>query len=92
MATAHSTTARNLCVAVTYTDVRIGALERAGETLKRRHLGGGEGGEDKDEGRVGVRSDNRPKHHKQPRRPREEAWMGTRRGALYSLKDFGNLV
>eukprot|EP00964_Phaeocystis_antarctica_P144878 scaffold110757_cov63-Phaeocystis_antarctica.AAC.1 len=29
---------------------------------------GGEGGEDKDEGRVGVRSDNRPKHHKRPRR------------------------
>ena len=45
---------------------------------------GGKGGEDEDEGRVGVRtSDNRPKHHKQPRRPREEAWMGTGRGALY---------
>ena len=27
-------------------------------------LTGDEGGEDKDEGRVGVRSDNHPKHHK----------------------------
>jgi hypothetical protein len=53
---------------------------------------GGKGGEDEDEGRVGVRSDNRPKHHKQPRRSREEAWMGTGMGALYSRKDFGNLV
>ena len=38
-------------------------------------------GEVKDEGRVGVRSDNRPKHHKQPRRRGQEPGLGTGRGA-----------
>ena len=40
-------------------------------------------GEVKDEGRVGVRSDNRPKHHKQPRRRGQEPGLGTGRG-VYS--------
>ena len=39
--------------------------------------GGGEGGEDKDEGRVGVRSDNRPKNTTQAASPpRGETWIG----------------
>ena len=41
-------------------------------------------GEVKDEGRVGVRSDNRPKHHKQPRRRGQEPGLGTGRGRGYS--------
>ena len=49
-----------------------------------------EGGEEKDEGRVGVQSNNRPKHHKQPLaaeggnldRAREKG------GGLYSLDVF----
>ena len=46
-------------------------------------LTGGEGGEEKDEGRVGVRSNNRPKHHKQPRRREGKPGSGTGRGGLY---------
>ena len=45
---------------------------------------GGKGGEDEDEGRVGVRSDNRPKHHKQPRRRGGKPGSGTGSGAIFT--------
>ena len=53
----------------------------------KRSYNGGRGRRGyKDEGRVGIRSDNRPKHHKQPRRREGETWMGHGKGGLYSLK------
>ena len=47
-------------------------------------LTGGEGGEEKDEGRVGVQSDNRPTHHKQPRRRGGKPGLGTEGGAIFT--------
>ena len=45
-------------------------------------LTGDEGGEDKDEGRVRVRSDNHLKHHKRPRRRGIETWIGHGKGGI----------
>ena len=47
-------------------------------------LTGSEGGEEKDEGRVGVQHNNRPKHHKQPRRRGGKPGSGTGSGAIFT--------
>ena len=56
----------------------------AAELFSYRFKRGGEGGEDKTEGRVGVRSDHRPKHHKQPRRRGGKPGSGTGSGAIFT--------
>ena len=54
-------------------------LERTGET-PAQELTGSEGGEDKDEGRVGGSKRHCSKHHKHPRRRGREPGSGTERG------------